>query len=775
MSTRVEYNAMAEASKKDFLSYSSSEDSMFQANFGYHRQYRPRYHYQHTPREQSRTRPRMNHYIQPNFPHSQQRVRSDNNMGYYRPPVYHSGPRYPRYHVPWDGCVRNSQSYRYGDAKTTNSAIIQSSSVTLSSMPQTSAAQSRMLQPSVVKPGQSQASMVKSGQSQPPTVEPSVVKPAITQSPVTHSKITQSSFTSFPHPRVEQISGAHLQASAEQQGSQKLSKTQPRQPPCQPPCSIELGQTAALLPNRTQNSTADPSVEQMSTAQPRMIKAKLTQILSPRHGIKQSAMEQTLPRVSTPYSLINQPSVPKITNTTHLSQPQSPLSKPIFHQTSTEYRRSPPEKRNEIRELDIVQTSMAHPNNTRSLPSQVKQETVNVERVSTTRPQVSVSQHGTSMIQPSMVQMKQTSGVSLSCNTQPKITKTVMTQPTRVQNSMFSSSMTKISMTQSSKVQTSIPMVSTSPRKTKTSIEEGKKEKSMTQQNSVKQLRVELTSQGGTVTKAESMGGKLCSGSESFLVQYPAINRSYDHRWKSTMVSNGDNRITNFSQRYQAYSEVKNTVVKRRNDDQRNTNGAEENGRFENPKRNRWDLKEKDVEKPLKYESTKYNNISINDCKVEVNGNKEASQSGYNHAGRSWYLQTGTKIMPKVENNNYYKYSISQQTFEDSEFEEVGQFNATHKDTKKTTTTGKVNSNSYLSSNNFEKMEESEDCDSGEENSSYDDDSQDNVEEIDDELDRKDADELLMSMSNRSIKINRLLEEQKRLMASLHVYGKLPY
>ena len=44
----------------------------------------------------------------------------------------------------------------------------------------------------------------------------------------------------------------------------------------------------------------------------------------------------------------------------------------------------------------------------------------------------------------------------------------------------------------------------------------------------------------------------------------------------------------------------------------------------------------------------------------------------------------------------------------------------------------------------------------------------------DDELEKKDAQELLISMSNRSVKISRLLEEQKRLMATLHVVKSSP-
>lgn len=46
--------------------------------------------------------------------------------------------------------------------------------------------------------------------------------------------------------------------------------------------------------------------------------------------------------------------------------------------------------------------------------------------------------------------------------------------------------------------------------------------------------------------------------------------------------------------------------------------------------------------------------------------------------------------------------------------------------------------------------------------------------DADDDLNDKDADELLMSMSNRSIKINRLLEEQKRLMATVSFVKHTP-
>lgn len=463
----------------------------------------------------------MNNYVQPNFLHSPQRVRSD-NMGHYGPPAYRSGPRYPRYHEPWDGYVRNSRSsHRYGDAKTTNSAIAQSSSVTLSSMPQTSAAQSRMSQPSIVKSGQLQTSMVKLGQLQSPTVDPGLVvnPPVETQPSMAHYKNTQSSFTSLPHLRIEHITSAHPQTSTAQLRSQKHSETQFRQPPC----SMELGQTTTLAPNRTQNSVPNSSVEQISSAQPRIMKAKLTEILTPQSGIKQSTMEQTEPRESTPYSTITLPTVPKITKTTHLNQLQSSPSKPIFDRT--EHRRSPPKARHKMKESDTIQTSVAHLSNTQFLTSQAERraaELVNVDRVSTTQQQVSVSQHGTSMAQPSIVKMKQISGVAMTCNTQPKISKTVMTQSsTGAQSSKFRPSVTKISITQSNIVQTSIPMVQTSPRITKTSMSEGKKEKSMTQQNSVTQPCVEqLTSKGEPVTKTEYTGAKPREGNSMYLFSF---------------------------------------------------------------------------------------------------------------------------------------------------------------------------------------------------------------------------------------------------------------
>lgn len=270
----------------------------------------------------------------------------------------------------------------------------------------------------------------------------------------------------------------------------------------------------------------------------------------------------------------------------------------------------------------------------------------------------------------------------------------------------------------------------------------------------------------------------LGSEKQPFLVQYP-VRTLYNKQWKTnctptTVNSNFSKKGTNVPnhsnsdvQRYQPYPKVTHGEVNVQNHNPPCTKATEGNSgvKCENFRKNRWDLKKKDVAKSLQQESVRFKNTSKSDYKIEVNF-EETNHSGCNNNNTESFeinhcKTGGNKVIVKSKVSSQSGYTTKDMCF-----------------------LGKQSSNNELENNktssNLEKMEMSNNFDSYEnENSSSlnDDNNLDhdatsdtdirNVDHSDDdELDNKDAAELLMSMSNRSIKISRLIEEQKRLMAS---------
>ena len=173
-------------------------------------------------------------------------------------------------------------------------------------------------------------------------------------------------------------------------------------------------------------------------------------------------------------------------------------------------------------------------------------------------------------------------------------------------------------------------------------------------------------------------------------------------------------------------------------------------------KKNRWDLKDKDSGKSLLRDKAKLVKTLKSDCKVElVDYIKEFYNSNTDKC-----LKTEKHLNVQLEKNNHCNIKKNE-----VDSNHKGSDQCCHKNSEKSKNSSterclksQVLNNGCKVSINSGKMEE------GDDNYKY----ENNASEKDyDELDKKDAEELLMSMSNRSIRISRLLEEQKRLMASL--------
>ena len=270
----------------------------------------------------------------------------------------------------------------------------------------------------------------------------------------------------------------------------------------------------------------------------------------------------------------------------------------------------------------------------------------------------------------------------------------------------------------------------------------------------------------------------LGSERQSFLVEYPV---SYMKHWKTdgvatTQTANSNQyntKVTSVSkcipnvnslQHYSnttkfhdpARATMTNGEVKHSNHDQTRTNLANSNdeAKFQNTKKNRWDLKDKDMGKSLLRDKTKLVKTFKSDCKVElVDYMKEYSNNN---------TEKCLKTEKQLENNNHCNVKSNV----DSNKEESSQCsgNPGHSWSERPSKSQML-TNRCKGSNNSEKMEDDNQYES--ENTSS--------EESVDELDNKDPQELLMSMNNRSIKISRLLAEQKRLMANLHAVKHTPW
>ena len=281
----------------------------------------------------------------------------------------------------------------------------------------------------------------------------------------------------------------------------------------------------------------------------------------------------------------------------------------------------------------------------------------------------------------------------------------------------------------------------------------------------------------------------LGSEKQSFLVQYP-VSTLYNKQWKTncsptTVNANFSKKGTNVSthsnsdvQRYQPYPKVV-THGEVHVENPLCTKATEGNSgvKFENIRQNRWDLKEQGAGKSLQQESVNFKNASRSDYTIGVNF-EGTNQSGYNNNNTESYLETKSNLISQFE-INHCKTGENKAIVKSKLCGQSGYSN------KYMCFLGKKSSNNELGNNKtssyLDKMEMSNKFDSNEKNensSSINDDNFDdgassdtdirNMDHNDDEFDNKDAAELLMSMSNRSIKISRLMEEQKRLMASLH-------
>ena len=181
---------------------------MFQANRGYPRHYRPPYRVPYHRQPQSRSYPNVNNYCQRNIQYPAQHARSD-SMGYYRPPVYNTGPYYPTYTKQtlndWD---RDPLSYRYDGGKTANFTMPQYSNAK-TNIVQTSNAQ-RQISATGTSTALSitpQTSIAQPSQPQPRNPQPEV---SYSQPQVRHANITE---LSIAQARMEQNSVAQISMS----------------------------------------------------------------------------------------------------------------------------------------------------------------------------------------------------------------------------------------------------------------------------------------------------------------------------------------------------------------------------------------------------------------------------------------------------------------------------------------------------------------------------------------------------------------------------------
>ena len=293
----------------------------------------------------------------------------------------------------------------------------------------------------------------------------------------------------------------------------------------------------------------------------------------------------------------------------------------------------------------------------------------------------------------------------------------------------------------------------------------------------------------------------LGSEKQPFLVQYP-VSTLYNQQWKanctattvngiySKKVTNSLDHSNSDAQRYQPYPKVTRSEVNEQNHNPICTKATKEKSgvKFENFRKNRWDLKEQYVGKSLQQESAKCNKESESDYKIGVNF-QETNQPGYNNNNTESYIQTKPNSISQFE-INHSKTGENKIQIKPKLYSHFAYGN------KDLCFPGNTSSNNELVNNRtpsyLQKMEMSNNFDYESKNSSSiidnnlddcassdtdirnidhsDDDGHDDSDDDDeDELGNKDAAELLMSMSNRSIKISRLMEEQKRLMASLHV------
>jgi hypothetical protein len=165
---------------------------MFQTNHGYSRHYRPPYRVPYHQQYQPRGYPNVNNYCERKFQYPPQRVRGD-NMGYYRPPVYHTGPRYARYtkQVWKDWSTDTQLPYRYDGGNTLNTAMQQYSNAK-NNIAQTSNAQ-RQLSTAPVSTAQSTTmpQTVVAQPSQPLTPEISMAQPSRRQTKIAQPLIAQ--------------------------------------------------------------------------------------------------------------------------------------------------------------------------------------------------------------------------------------------------------------------------------------------------------------------------------------------------------------------------------------------------------------------------------------------------------------------------------------------------------------------------------------------------------------------------------------------------------
>ena len=259
----------------------------------------------------------------------------------------------------------------------------------------------------------------------------------------------------------------------------------------------------------------------------------------------------------------------------------------------------------------------------------------------------------------------------------------------------------------------------------------------------------------------------LGSERQSLLVQYPVYS-PYRKQWKTnctaTTTVNGEysnKAVLKYSdaQSHRPYPKITNSETKFHDEPCKKVTDGNDGAKFEDHKKNRWDLKDKDTGNSLERESTMCVKTSKSDCKMDVD---------YNNSER--FLQTETNLNSQFENCNYYNIKRNEVEVHHKEGSQSSYSSNNTEKSKYSSSERSWNSqmvnNHYKVSNYSEKLAEGNNHDYESENCSNEKDDVVSFDDDDDEFDNKDAEELLMSMSNRSVKISRLLEEQKRLMAN---------
>ena len=685
---------MADARTNEYLPYSAYKDSMFQANHGYPRHYRPPYRVPYHQQPQSRGYPNVNNYRQRSIHYPPQHARSD-SMGYYRPPVYHTGSYYPRYIKQtgkgWDG---DPLSYRYDGGKTANFT-----------MPQFSNAKTNIVQTSNA---QRQTSTAGTSTSLSITSQTSMAQPSQPQPRSPQPGVSQYSQPQVRHANITQLSIA--QARMEQNSVAQISMSPPR-----------IQRTSAINTRMNQSQNSIVSMRQPSVTHNSITKCSLAKMA------QVSLIQPTIQDTST----VSAPHVKK--GEVSVSQPMTQSFSTSIVTTSI----APPRK-NPLSQSSVLPSSVPGINQVASSSLIKSYET---PRTTTEQQQTSVSQvqqplHGVTRKDPSLIN-KAMSPRNLTHTSTCDLRKTKMSPPTIKQMSVKEAQTTQA---------------------TEPSIAQLKKAKYSQSQSYI------------TPTGSER---------QPFLVEYPV---SYKKHWKtdSSAVTtpstvNSDQyrttKVTSVSecnldiQNSQPYptvtkiydppcKKVTNGEVKHSNDDQTRIKLMNnDEAKLQNHKKNRWDLKDRDSGKSLLRDKVK---LVKSDCKVElVDYIKEFCNSNTEKC-----LKTEKHLNVQLEKNNHCNIKKNE-----VDSNHKGSNQCCHKNSEKSKNSSierhlksQVLDNGCKVSNNSGKMEEEDDNYKYENNAS---------EKDDGELDEKDAEELLMSMSNRSIRISRLLEEQKRLMASL--------